>query len=124
MYFKDLHREESHFGVVKIKIGWLDEGQPYMMGVAPAEFVEKMKKIPLSVHTKGWHNCPFCGKSKSYSQYLINIGDKTYYDVPEMIVHYIEKHDYLPPQEFIDTIMRYKLPEPEVRIRKFKDNYK
>lgn len=109
MYFKDLQKVERHFGVIMVKVGWLDKGQPYTKGVAPKEFVEKMKNIPLTIHTKGWHDCPFCGRAKSYSQYVIKISGKTYYDIPEMIVHYMEEHDYLPPQEFIDSVMKLKI---------------
>jgi len=123
MYFKDLEEKEMSFGVVLVKVGWLDKGQPYTEGTPPKEFVDKVKRIPLSVHTKGWHTCPFCGNAKSYSQYNIRISGKKYYDIPEMILHYIKEHNYLPPQEFIDAVMNVKLvekPKEEKYERRFK----
>jgi hypothetical protein len=36
---------------------------------------------------------------------------KIFYDVPQMLIHYCEIHNYLPPQEFIDAVMDYKIPE-------------
>jgi hypothetical protein len=123
MYFKDLQEVNGYGGVSFLKIGWLDEGQPYNQGVAPKEFVDKLKQIPLSVHTKGWHTCPFCGNAKSYSQYLIRKDRYKSYDVPEMIIHYMDEHNYLPPQEFIDVVMNIKLvekPKEEKTKRHFK----
>ena len=120
MYFKDLHEQELHFGVVAVKVGWLDEGQPYTQGVAPKEFVSKLAKIPLGVHTKGWHDCPFCGKDKSSSQYRIKITPKKFYDVPEMIFHYMEVHNYLPPQEFIDAVMKVPVNDERTELRHLK----
>ena len=108
MYFKDLQEVEQHFGVVMVKVGWLDKGQPYTEGVAPVEFVEKMKQMPFTLFTKGFHTCPFCGNATSSCQYLIKISGKKYYDVPQMIVHYMEEHNYLPPQEFMDAVMKLK----------------
>ena len=111
MYFNDLTKQHSPYSnATLIKIGWLDKDKPYTQGECPKDFLNKLKKIKLSIHTKGWHDCPFCNKSKSYSQYYIPIlptKNRTGYDVPEMIVHYIEQHNYLPPQEFIDAVMAY-----------------
>lgn len=123
MYFKDLERVERSFGVIMVKVGWLDKGQPYTEGVAPKEFVEKLKRIPLGVHTKGWHDCPFCNDAKSSSQYQLRIGKSlVVYDAPQMILHYIAEHNYLPPQEFIDAVMNY--PIKEVRKENYEKRYK
>ena len=123
MYFPDLQEEELHFGVVAVKVGWLDKGQPYTQGIAPKEFVEKLKKIKPKIHTKGFHICPFCGGATSSTEYQIMIGPKKFFDVPYMILHYMEVHNYLPPQEFIDAVMKESIEEekPELKhIRRFK----
>ena len=34
------------------------------------------------------------------------------YCFPEMLVHYITKHGYKPPQEFLDAVTELKIEEP------------
>jgi len=108
MYFKDLFEEKGTYDVIKVKIGWLDPIAPYQSGECPKEVVEKLKQLKPVIHTKGWHDCPYCQNATSSKQYLIEVpgrGKNIMYDIPEMIIHYIEEHEYLPPQEFIDTII-------------------
>jgi len=127
MYFPDLHIETTPYGVKKVMIGWLDTPN-FSKGKAPKEFIEKLKTIPFSAFTKGWHNCPFCEKqsreSTSSTQWHIPLkGDvtgKIFYDVPAMLIHYCEEHNYLPPQEFIDAVMTYEIPE--TRVTSFRTN--
>jgi len=121
MYFPDLHVQEMAFGVKAIKIGWLDTGKPYTKWSRPlsdedaemlAELIIKLEEIGPAVFTKGWHNCPFCNGEKSSRQYHIRFNDeRTFYDAPEMITHYIVDHNYMPPKEFIDAVMKYKKHE-------------
>jgi len=123
MYHKDLEREETHYGKVNIKVAWLDDGQPYDKGEVPSDFLDKLKKIEPRIYTKGWHTCPFCRGETSSTQFMIPVEgeDKTFYDVPEMIIHYIEVHNYLPPQEFIDAVMNLEIERPRVtRSNRFK----
>jgi len=114
MYFPDLYKEKRPYGVTAIKVGWLDKGKPYPKMEDKdfnklANLILKLEEIGPGVYTKGWHDCPFCGKHKSSTQFQIQLkGGKTFYDAPEMIIHYIIDHGYLPPQEFIDAIMNYK----------------
>ncbi len=114
MYFEDLHIQETHFGIKNVKIAWLDEGKPYTEGKCPEEFLKKLKKLDVRVHTKGWHTCPFCGNATSSTQFIWQIKGKIHYDVPYMIIHYIEEHNYLPPQEFIDFVMNNDLPKKQI----------
>lgn len=116
MYFPDLYVEEMNFGVKAIKVGWLDKGKPYTKaGNAPetlekiATLITKLEEIGPAVFTKGFHVCPFCQGTRSSTQFTIRIKDgKTFYDAPHMIIHYMLVHDYMPPQEFIDAVMKYK----------------
>ena len=114
MYFPDLHVEDMHYGVKAIKVGWLDKGKPYTQWKKSdeemlAELIIKLEEIGPGIFTKGFHVCPFCAGEESSRQYIIKFKDgKTFYDAPEMITHYIIEHNYLPPQEFIDAVMKYK----------------
>jgi hypothetical protein len=111
MYFEDLHKQKEKFDITIIKVGWLDIHSPYKTGVCQKEFVDKLKKIEPQIKTRGWHICPFCKNATSNKQFIIPVeGEyKWFYNVPEMIIHYIEEHDYFPPKEFIDTIMKFEI---------------
>ena len=116
MYFPDLYVEERYYGVKAIKIGWLDTGKPYPKWkdgdeIMLADLIIKLEEIGPGVYTKGYHHCPFCNGEKSSTQFQIRLKDgKTFYDAPYMIIHYITHHSYLPPQVFIDAVMKYKKP--------------
>jgi hypothetical protein len=133
MYFEDLYEEKNNYNdVIKVKVAWLDTVAPFTTGDCPQEFVNKLKKIKPKIYTKGWHTCPFCRDATSSTQFLIPVPgeNKKFYDVPYMIIHYIEEHNYLPPQEFIDTVMNMEVEEhptmigqPGMRTR-FNNRYK
>lgn len=108
MYFKDLYVEEKKIRdryLYVIKIAWLDTVAPFTNGDCPDGFLEKLKSLDTSVHTKGFHSCPFCKNATSNREYYFKIEDNKYYNAPHMIIHYIEEHNYLPPSEFIDYVM-------------------
>jgi hypothetical protein len=115
MYFPDLYVEEMHFDVKAIKVGWLDSGEPYSKSDEDPETLEKiaaliikLDQIGPAIFTKGFHVCPFCQGKTSSTQFNIKVDEKTFYDAPHMIIHYMLVHDYMPPQEFIDAVMNYK----------------
>lgn len=97
----------------ELAIGWLD-GPDFPRGKVPEGFLEKLDNARTIERHKGWHDCPFCpvksgvsGPTKSSTVLEIESGKKRYV-FPGMLKHYIEKHKYLPPQEFIDTVMATK----------------
>jgi len=85
-------------------VGWLDENRPYNKGEVPIAFIEKLKKAKKINHTKGWHDCPFCGKARGSCEIIVRNNNKTYL-APELIIHYIENHNYAPPQEYINVVI-------------------
>ena len=111
MYFKDLFEEHiPRAGAILVKIGWLSKDEPYTQGECPKEFMDKLKKIKLSGLTKGHHYCPFCNNFTGQGEFYIPIlpaSNRKGYSAPHMIIHYIEEHNYCPPQEFMDAVMTY-----------------
>jgi len=85
-------------------VGWLDETRPFNKGEVPEEFIEKLKKAKRVNFTKGWHDCPFCGKAKGSHEIMVRYNNKIYM-APELIVHYIEEHNYQPPEEYINAVL-------------------
>jgi hypothetical protein len=87
-----------------VNIGWLEKGEPFEKGDVPDGFLRKLSHAKEDMHTRGWHNCPFCG-SMLGTACLIVPGEGKTYIAPNRVDHYIVEHGYKPPQEFIDAVM-------------------
>ena len=100
-------------------IGWLDDEHSFPTGNSPTNFADKLRELTQkcgeSIKALGWdifmgcHTCQLCGKFKAD----LNLGvptDELLYVAPEMILHYVEQHSYLPPQEFIDAVLQSPIP--------------
>jgi len=119
-YFKDL-TEYQYYGYNPklFNIGWLDNSSnDYPKGETSQEFKDKLKKYLDYPQNKmrGYYNCPFCinvfsnKETMSDCEIWIVGKDNKVYSSPQLIVHYIEKHNYLPPTEFIDAVLNGPLP--------------
>ena len=103
-------------------VGWLHPDHSYSRGPVAAPFLERLRVFAKAgwrccdtlgfVSYRGIHNCEFCDGAIGHG----NIGipcDDLLFVMPEMIVHYIERHDYQPPDEFVEAVMRCPLPDTE-----------
>lgn len=115
-YYEDLSPYNyHHHSEVELNIGWLQKDQPFVVGKVPEGFLDKLKKYSedefIIFQTKGMHSCEFCQDNKFSSNEMRIIGsDNSIYASPYLIIHYIEQHNYLPPQEFISAVLEG--PEP------------
>lgn len=97
-------------------IGWLEKGKEFNRGEVDPKIVEKLKTHKPGSLYMGYHNCEFCDdkNAKCCSDILIVNKDGQIYQCPKLIIHYIEDHNYLPPQEFLDAVENgYFYGEPE-----------
>jgi hypothetical protein len=127
MYFEDLTPYSYDLpkplaGV--LNVGWLDEHHPFNCSAPPAGFGAALRRWLL--HSKanqmrGFHLCRFC-RFEGYQQTQVTIeGRKVYlgaaevwipstngsiFAAPDLILHYVEAHSYLPPPSFIDAVLR------------------
>ena len=134
MFFEDLTEVQGWSEAGKAYcVGYLDSAYPYPKGNVPDGFIEKLLSLPskktLAV-SAGWHGCPFCpqekdgfgnwfsprikkahGKSAGWlgsSEIVVASKDSTrVYIMPDLIIHYIDRHNYRPPQQVIDLVMNY-----------------
>ena len=53
----------------------------------------------------GFHTCEICEELDDRGEFLIQMDDD-YYVLPNMVLHYIEKHDYRPDLKFMNRVMR------------------
>jgi len=97
-------------------IGYLDITEPYEKGIVSQSFVNKLRQIwktGMTLGSLGFHTCEFCeGEDKATSsceKILVDKENKIKYIFPEMLIHYIEKHEFKPSNEFIRFVMSYNI---------------
>lgn len=121
----------SHPGV--LHVGWLDDKHPFATGEVDVQLIDKLKCLalnPVELY-RGLHICELCveppGIIKSFLPNLPNGIDPKcawaqwiagrasngeirisragiMYAAPVLIVHNIEAHRYLPPDEFLQAV--------------------
>ncbi len=124
-YFEDLtpytyFPEENNNTI--LNIGWLSPSYEYKKGKVPKHIIQELKKLfenPVNL-TRGFQICKFCQNS-NFITYLKHVfmfkkiatqgngeiritHDGITYVAPRMIIHYIIKHGYCPPKEFLVAI--------------------
>jgi hypothetical protein len=108
-----------------LNVGWLDASHSFNIGAASPSFVSTLRAIVAELHPdvdvhvnrmRGIHPCNLCGeenlplidyRGRKYNLGMSEIwipGDGLWYAAPSMVLHYIEAHDYLPPNEFIAAV--------------------
>ena len=114
-----------------VNVGWLARDKPFPKGIVNPGIVTKIGdlcKTPTNL-MRGFHTCPWCeepqGKFRlptpTEEDYLedgqlrmlgngeIHVaagGIYWTYAAPTLIYHYILRHQYLPPKEFLDAVER------------------
>ena len=117
-YAKENGFEMPEMGTFKTKaIGYLAWGEPFEKGIVSTSFLNKLKLLwseGMTLGSLGHHECEFCIDEGNYEnrgmscqeKILIDERNKIKYKFPEMIFHYIEKHNFKPSNEFIGFVMR------------------
>ncbi|WNJ95696.1 hypothetical protein RND59_00805 [Vibrio ruber] len=114
-------------------VGWLEKDKPYATGEVLDGFLTKLFSIILgndivdaqvnrirSAHPCSLSDCGTLGieadgRKDSLGAAEIWIPSKDgsdFFAAPSMIYHYVEKHGYLPPKEFVDAVMAFDLAKP------------
>jgi hypothetical protein len=99
-----------------LNVGWLCRERDYPKGRAPAGLAAALHRAAATdrvQQTRGYHFCPWCvsrlagrlGHCARGSAEIRVVGDGVVYAAPELIAHYVEAHDYLPPEEFVHAVM-------------------
>lgn len=102
-----------------IAVGWLHPDHPVTAGAPPEAFIARLKEFARLAHLTGEaigagamggvHTCEFCQKFVATNSIYVPKGSNLF-SAPVMIYHYVEKHGYLPPSEFIDAVMACPIP--------------
>ena len=105
-----------------LAIGWLDAEHPYTQGKTSDDFRERLYELclhPFIVFNRGLMKCPFCqkegkpeptvwnGQKMPYGASRIHIhGQGKKYIAHGLLFHYVNDHNYRPPDEFVEAVMR------------------
>lgn len=124
MYFADLtpytYTKErlAGDGPSLVNFGWLDVGHDYPRGRSGPNIIEYFLRLAAGYanRMRGYHRCPFCGDEKQETMVLgggliylgnaeihVTVGDTTYI-APSLLPHYMEAHEYMPPQEILAVL--------------------
>lgn len=93
-----------------LNVGWLGELNPIRTGRTSAEFRDQFRELcskPILLH-RCVHLCEFCsGPSRASGNGQIPIRDRAgvWYSAPLLILHYVTKHDNLPPTQFVNAVL-------------------
>lgn len=124
-YFEDLSHYTYHVfartenGLPLVNVGWLDLRLPYRQGQVDPTIAHKIGELcqnPVN-QTRGFHNCQLCreypvketlaGQKWGLGSAEVHIvGDGKVYAAPTLIYHYIVRHNYLPPEEFLVAVAK------------------
>jgi hypothetical protein len=120
MYFPDLGTITQIVSAPYVRaVGWLDASQSFPTGVSESRVVDRIRAFAAawgsSVKALGWpifmgmHTCNLCGVARASGNFGVPRGEVLFV-CPEMIVHYVADHGYLPPGEFLDAIITVDTP--------------
>jgi hypothetical protein len=151
MYFEDMSNYcyylKTPLDNVK-NIGWLNADKSCSTGDVDTDFLSKLSKIILgnevidtqvnrirSVHPCSLANCEVAvitdGMRSAFlgaAEIWIPSGKSNgFFAMPSMIFHYIEKHHYLPPSDFISAVVNFDFEKPfnaqEVYLAEIKGHF-
>jgi len=126
MYFQDLstycYAVDAPLNDVKM-VGWLAAHHAYTTGDVTVDLIKKLTQLSFvnSVRPmRGYHYCEFCDEEEITVEWngrkmrlgmseiwVPSPGYTVIYAAPELIVHYIQKHNYRPPAQFISSVADY-----------------
>lgn len=120
-------------GLMLRAIGWLE--QPgFPTGAVSKECVDALvAALKCGIFRDGYrgiHNCTLCGKAhpevrwrrrkvflKGHGHYLVQSGQVVYM-APNLLLHYILDHEYRPPDEFNEAVLKGRfLTEDDLVVR-------
>lgn len=108
-FFTDLssHTYTPTCGFEVVNVGWLDEGNAFVVGPTPRDFMDALRQLcerPIHLH-RGVHACWFCRRHSGNGQIRVPDDNGIWYAAPTLIYHYVADHQYLPPAEFIEAVL-------------------
>lgn len=116
-------------------VGWLSTECDFSQGEVSPFFLKKLREAIIGNEffnaqvnrARSTSPCPLCGciaieVNNDYGREFLGadelwipaIREGAYYAAPTLIMHYVFKHLYLPPLEFIEALMRLDVSTPYI----------
>jgi hypothetical protein len=108
-FYRDLEPCDYFRGGASVlrAVGWLSAGHDYSHGELHDLDYQRLKGFVEDCWQPFWyrgsHTCEFCQGCRG-TRNLFVPGTGVVFVAPEMIVHYVERHSYAPPREFLDAL--------------------
>lgn len=129
-YYADLTQYEYYARAsnpATLNIGWLDASHIYAMGSVSDTCLERLWaycREPV-IQSKGFHLCELCrepewpclaqrgdeGLKLGSAEIRVPSKGGKVYAAPDFIYHYMVKHNYKPPDEFIEAVLSGPSPD-------------
>lgn len=109
-----------------LNVGWLDKNHAYPQAEVPNGFAERLWHFCWNsvLQTRGLHECAFCPPTEHYVLERCGVEEQrlgsaeirifgqngVIYAAPDLIYHYVVRHQYCPPAEFIQAVLDGPLP--------------
>ena len=107
-YYEDLTCCDYFMGNGLIAVGWIEPEHPFEQGPVPESFLLALRSLLafpwFPYHFAGGHHCGLCDSAYG-SANLIVPGKSGFFVCPVLILHYIEEHQYHPPQAFQEAVL-------------------
>jgi hypothetical protein len=126
-------------GVTAVAVGWLDAEHDYSRGSVEDGFVARLSDVCCTnavARTRGFHRCPFCppsAASEPPSPTMVERGaesvtlgsaevhvvarDGRWLVAPNLVLHYVTDHGYVPPPEFIEAVTSGRVAPTDAQWR-------
>jgi hypothetical protein len=127
-YIQDVYRRNGREYTLPpqmiLNVGWLDADHDFSIGNPPPGFVDTLAELCVEnaqARTRGFQECRFCTTEDFEYPSTFDIGDRklrlgsaevrvvsmngTMLTAPNLVVHYVDRHRYLPPAEFIEAVL-------------------
>jgi hypothetical protein len=128
MFFADLTPYEYGYAMPRsnvLNVGWLARGHAFPVGAVPATLVHALRRLARSPENlyRGYHSCEFCpeppvvvsstgkrvsnppGETMGNGEIRVAGLEGVVYVAPVLVAHYIEVHNYRPPEAFIQAVI-------------------
>jgi hypothetical protein len=128
MFFADLTPYEYGYEMPRsnvLNIGWLSRGHAFPIGAVPETFINTLRRLVRSPENlyRGYHVCEFCpdppvvvspnglrasnppGETMGNGEIRVAGSEGVVYVAPVLVAHYVEVHNYLPPEAFIRAVI-------------------
>lgn len=139
-YSLNFKKLADKFNLVQVSVGWLGKDSEFKTfdDITKTALTDEVMNALLELCCKtraqmrGWHDCELCDKEvtktgdyrKVYfdkNEYLLGSGEmgvachSFLMVAPNLIYHYITKHNYLPPDVFIEGIKNHIKEQKEAK---------